>query len=70
MEQILFERAEAAKILNISVRLVDYYVASGELAPRRLGRRVLIARSELERFAKRDHTGRGGKQPRRSKTSG
>jgi len=59
MEQLLYERGEAAaRILNISVRLVDYYIAEGEIAARRFGRRVLISRKELERFARRDHGGR------------
>lgn len=58
MEQLLYERGEAAKILNISLRLLDYYISKKELAARRLGRRVLISRSELERFAKHDHAGR------------
>ncbi len=61
MEQLLFERGEAAKILNVSIRLLDYYIAEGEIAARRFGRRVLISRSELERFSKRDHGGRVAK---------
>ena len=58
MEQLLYERGEAAKLLNVSVRLVDYYVATGELCARRFGRRVLISRTELEKFSRRDHGGR------------
>lgn len=67
MDQLLFERGEAAKILKVSIRLVDYYIAEGEIAARRFGRRVLISRSELERFAKRDHGGRSVRAGKREK---
>jgi len=51
MERLLFARRESAAILNISVRELDYRIARGELAVRRVGRRVLIPRTELEKFA-------------------
>ena len=55
---LLFEREEAAKILHISIRLLDHYIAEEEILVRRFGRRVLIARGELEKFSRRDHGGR------------
>jgi hypothetical protein len=51
MERLLFSRRESAAILNISVRELDYRIARGELAIRRVGRRVLIPGVELEKFA-------------------
>lgn len=51
MEQLLINRKEAAHALGISLRLLDYMIAHGEVAVRRVGRRVLIARAELEKFA-------------------
>jgi excisionase family DNA binding protein len=69
MEQLLFRRGEAAKILNISLRLLDHYIAKKELTARRLGRCVLISRGELERFAKRDHMGLSARQRQSSQKS-
>ena len=54
-ERILFDRKSAAAALSISVRSLDYLVADGQLDTRRIGRKVLIHRSELRRFAQADH---------------
>lgn len=51
MDQLLVGRHEAAAALGISLRSLDYNIARGELAVRRIGRRVLITRQELEQFA-------------------
>lgn len=51
MDQLLVGRHEAAAALGISLRSLDYSIARGELAVRRIGRRVLITRVELEKFA-------------------
>ncbi|MCI0722928.1 MAG: helix-turn-helix domain-containing protein [Acidobacteria bacterium] len=56
MEQLLIGRREAAEALGICLRTLDYMITRGQLVARRIGRRVLIPRSELERFAKRDRT--------------
>jgi len=56
--KLLLTRVEAAAALSISVRTLDALLARGELPTRRLGRRRLIARAELERFIKRDHATR------------
>ena len=58
MQQLLISRREAAQALGIPLRLLDYLVSRGELLARRIGRRVCIARSELEKFAKRSNTAR------------
>jgi len=41
---------EAAGLLGISVWTVRAYVRDGRLRPVRIGRRVLLAEDELERF--------------------
>lgn len=42
---------EAATILTISSRKLRDEIARGKLKVKRIGRRVLIARAELEKFA-------------------
>ena len=55
-EKILLDRKTTASVLGgISLRTLDGLVASGELKPTRVGRRVLFRRADLERFARRDH---------------
>jgi len=51
--KILLSRVESAKALSISVSSLDRLISSGELRARKLGDRVLIERTELERFAAR-----------------
>ena len=51
MGEILFTREEAAEALRLSLRTVDKLLADGQIAVRRVGRRVLIPRAEIERFA-------------------
>jgi len=51
MEPLLLGRKEAAAALGICLRMLDYMIAQGEVAVRRVGRRVLIPRTELEKFA-------------------
>lgn len=52
---LLLSRKDAAGLLGISTRMLDYAIESGLLRPRKLGRRVMIPRAELERFAAKDH---------------
>lgn len=54
-EPLLYTRQAAATMLSISVRSLDYMVASKLLAARRLGSRVLIPAGELRRIAREDH---------------
>jgi excisionase family DNA binding protein len=55
VERLGYSRAEAAQMLNISVRTVDRLIAEKELPVRRIGRRILITRDVLTQFVKRDH---------------
>ena len=54
-ESILLSRRDAAALLSISLRTLDYLIARKEIAARKIGARVLIPRRALERFARRDH---------------
>lgn len=54
-EKILINRKEAARLLSISLRSLDYLVLHKEIPARRIGRRVLITRRALEEFARHDH---------------
>ena len=51
-ERMLFSKGESAYALNISDRKLDYLIAEKAIRVRRIGKRVLITRDELERFAK------------------
>jgi excisionase family DNA binding protein len=50
-EKLLFSRMETAQLLDLSLRVIDMAIADGTLAVKRVGRRVLVPRSSLERFA-------------------
>jgi excisionase family DNA binding protein len=54
-QRLLIDRRDAAQYLSISQRSLDYLVANGELNVRRMGARVLIPISELQRYARVDH---------------
>jgi excisionase family DNA binding protein len=54
-QRLLVDRYHAAQYLSISQRSLDYLVAHGELKVRRIGSRVLIPLSELQRYARTDH---------------
>jgi len=41
--------------MSVSCRLLDTWIAAGRLKVRRIGGRVLIHTTELEKFALRDH---------------
>ena len=53
--KILASREEAAQLLSISQRALDYLIASRRLPTRRIGGRVLIPVSELRKYARTDH---------------
>lgn len=57
-ERLLVGRDEAAQMLSISRRALDYLVAHRELRTRRIGARVLIPVAELKRFSRTDHPSR------------
>jgi hypothetical protein len=52
--RLLFSRRSAARALDISVRMVDYAIASGLLETRRLNSRILIPLDSLAKFAASD----------------
>ena len=53
-DKILYTKKEAAEQLSLSVASLDILIARGDLAVRQFGRRILVPRTELERFAKHD----------------
>ena len=57
--KLMYSKKEAAETLSVSVRTVEYLIAGGELASRRVGKRVLIPYQSLLQFTRQDHkTGR------------
>jgi hypothetical protein len=52
--RLLLSRRSAAKALDVSVRMIDYAIASGLLEARHLNRRILIPAESLARFAAAD----------------
>jgi excisionase family DNA binding protein len=54
-ERLLIPKREAAAMLGLSVRTLETLISLKELPARRIGRRCLIERQVLERFARRDH---------------
>lgn len=53
-DKILLARKDAANVIGISVRGLDYLISTGKVRVRRLGKRVLVPRAELERLARKD----------------
>jgi excisionase family DNA binding protein len=54
-EKFLYSQLEAAQSVSLSKRSITHYIAKGELETRRIGRRVLITRESLRRFAASNH---------------
>jgi excisionase family DNA binding protein len=54
-EPLALSRKDAAIALGVSLRTLDYLLASGELRGRRIGRRIVIPKVTLEAFLRRDH---------------
>jgi len=54
-EKLLVGRVEAAGMLSISCRALDYLVANKQLPARRIGSRVLIPMADLRKFSRSDH---------------
>lgn len=50
-QKLLVSRHEAALRLSISERAVDYLIANKQIATKRIGSRVLISVTELQRFS-------------------
>ena len=53
--KLMCTRREAANSLSVSLRFVDTLIAKKQLVVRRVGRRVLVPLTSLERFARIDH---------------
>jgi excisionase family DNA binding protein len=54
-EKLLVSRGEAAQLLSISQRGLDYLIANRKLPTRRIGGRVLIPVADLRKYARGDH---------------
>jgi hypothetical protein len=52
MQRILHSKPEAAMLMCISLRKLDYMISLGELKTVRLGKRRMVPRAEIERIAK------------------
>lgn len=63
MQELVVTREEAAEALRLSLRTVDKLLAAGQILARRVGRRVLIPRTEIERFARGTHGATGNAAP-------
>jgi hypothetical protein len=53
--KLLASRREAAAMLSISIRGVDYLIATKQFTTRKIGTRVLIPIEEVRKFARSDH---------------
>ncbi len=53
--RLLYDRKEAARQLSISVRSLDYIIASKAVVTRRIGRKVLVTHASLIQYAKGNH---------------
>jgi len=53
--KLLVSRIEAAQLLSISERGVDYLISANRLPTRRIGGRVLISVADLRRYVRGDH---------------
>jgi excisionase family DNA binding protein len=54
-DKLLVSREDAAQLLSISQRGLDYLIASKRLPTRRIGGRVLIPVADLRKYAHCDH---------------
>ncbi len=53
--KLLVSRDEAAQLLSISPRALDYLIANRRLPTRRIGGRVLVPVADLRKYARGDH---------------
>jgi Helix-turn-helix domain len=54
VDKLLFSRKEAAALLSISVRRLDYLIEQSVFKPCRIGRKVTIPAKQLIKFAAGD----------------
>jgi hypothetical protein len=57
IQKLLYDRKSAAYSLSISIRSLDYALASGMFETRRIGRKTLITAGSLKRYAAANHYG-------------
>jgi excisionase family DNA binding protein len=62
MDTLLLSKHEAARLLGLSLRTLEHLILRAEIVARRVGRRVLIPRCEVESFASSDKSN-GGTKP-------
>jgi excisionase family DNA binding protein len=55
-DKVLLSLKEFSSLASLSLRTTSTLVASGEIKSIRVGRRRLVSRVELGRFALRDHS--------------
>jgi hypothetical protein len=55
--KLMYDRKSAAYALSISIRSLDYALATGAFETRRKGRKVLITAGSLKRYAATNHYG-------------
>jgi hypothetical protein len=55
VEKLRYDRKSAAFALSMSVRALDYRLASGEIDTTRDGRKRYISATALRRYASRNH---------------
>ncbi len=51
----LISKRETARVLGVSVRTVENYIAAKELVARHIGGRTLVDFNSVKKFASRDH---------------
>ena len=57
-DRLFVGRSEAAQMLSISCRALDYLIGKKQLNTRRIGTRVLIPMADLLHFSRSDHPAR------------
>jgi excisionase family DNA binding protein len=55
MDKLLVSQEEAAQLLSISKRSVEYLVATRQLSTRRIGTRALVPIEDIKKYARFDH---------------
>jgi excisionase family DNA binding protein len=55
LARLLYPKVEAAILLGISERSIDYLISSRRLKTKRIGGRNLVPADELRRFVRADH---------------
>ena len=51
---VVYSRREAADALRVSLRTIDSLLARGQLISKRIGRRVLIPETEIQKLLQQD----------------